>query len=185
MIGGVPPLAIFKLQMRHMKKGLFLLLLFPFASFAQDTCGLKKTKDPFTNLEKLSTGFKNFSGTAGTVSISADATPTEIDFFIWLKSPGKCFDLESTAAFTWEGERSKATFRNSGSINCEGAFHFVFKNTATPTSWLRKLMTKKIATIKLTGNNNQETTITLTEEQKDLLQRMAVCIANEGKTLRK
>jgi hypothetical protein len=93
--------------------------------------------------------------------------------------------MESTAVMTWEGERSRATFRNSGSINCEGAFHFSFKNTATPNSWIRKMMAKKIATIKLTGNNNQETTITLTEEQKDVFQRMATCIANEGKLLGK
>ena len=179
------PMAIFKPQMRHMKNAFLLLLLFPLASFAQDTCGLKKTKDPFTNVDKLSTGFKNFSGAAGNVSISADATPTEIDFFIWLKADGKCFDLESEAMLTWEGERSKATFRNTGSINCEGAFHFSFKNTGTPTSWLRKMMAKKIATIKLVGTNNQETTITLTEEQKVLFQRMAVCIANEGKQLKK
>lgn len=168
-----------------MKNCFFLLFFFPLAAFAQDTCGLKKTKDPFTNQTKLSTGFKNFSGTAGPVSISADATPTEIDFFIWLKAPGKCFDLDATAQMVWEGERSKATFRNAGSINCEGAFHFTFKNTTTPNSWLRKMIAKKIATIKLTGNNNVETTITLTEEQKDMFQRMAICIVNEGKELNK
>ena len=168
-----------------MKNWLFILLLLPFASFAQDTCGLKKTKDPFTNQTKLSTGFKDFSGSAGIVSISADATPTEIDFFIWIKNGSKCFDMESSAQVIWEGERSKATFRNTGSMNCEGAFHFNFKNTTTPNSWLRKMMAKKIATIKLTGNNNVETNITLTEEQKTAFQRMAICIANEGKELNK
>ena len=168
-----------------MKNWLFILFLLPLSSFAQDTCGLKKSKDPFTNQIKLSTGFKDFGGSAGPVSISADATPTEIDFFIWLKTPGKCFELESTAQIVWEGERSKATFRNAGSMNCEGAFHFNFKNTATPNSWLRKMMAKKIATIKLTGNNDVVTTITLTEEQKEVFQRMAICIANEGKELMK
>lgn len=168
-----------------MKKLSLLLILTPFFSNAQDTCGLKKSKDPFTHVDKLSTGFKSFSGTAGNVSISADATPTEIDFFIWLKGEGKCFDLESTAQMIWEGERSKATFRNSGSINCDGAFHFNFKNTPTPNSWLRKMIAKKIATIKLIGNNNKETVITLTEEQKEVFQRMATCIANEGKGLSK
>ncbi|HEY0042255.1 MAG TPA: hypothetical protein VGB71_16400 [Flavisolibacter sp.] len=168
-----------------MKNWILLLFFFPLASFAQDTCGLKKSKDPFTNQIKLSTGFKNFSSSTGPVSISADATPTEIDFFIWVKTEGRCFELESTAQVIWEGERSKATFRNSGSMNCDGAFHFNFKNTATPNSWLRKMMAKKIATIKLTGNNNVETTITLTEEQKEMFQRMAICIANEGKELNK
>lgn len=168
-----------------MKNWLCILFLLPFASFAQDTCGLKKTKDPFTNQTKLTTGFKNFGGSAGAISISADATPTDIDFFIWIKNGGKCFDLESTAQVVWEGERSRATFKNSGSMNCEGAFHFSFKNTPTPNSWIRKMMAKKLATIKLTGNNNTETTITLTEEQKTLFQRMATCIANEGKELGK
>ena len=167
-----------------MKKWLVIFLLFPVASFAQDTCGLKKAKDPFTNVTKLTTGFKSFTSNAGNVSISADATPTEIDFFIWVKADGKCFDLESTAFMVWEGKRSKATFHNSGSMNCEGAFHFNFKNTATPNSWLRKMMAKKVATIKLTGNNNVETTITLTEEQKVVFQRMVTCIVNEGQALR-
>lgn len=167
-----------------MKNWIFLFLLFPAASFAQDTCGLKKSKDPFTNVTKASTGFKSFSSNAGNVSISVDATPTEIDFFIWVKAEGKCFDLESKAEMVWEGERSKATFRNTGSMNCDGAFHFNFKNTATPHSWLRKMIAKKIATIKLTGNNDNETIITLTEEQKIVFQKMAACIVNEAQGLR-
>lgn len=166
-----------------MKNVLFGFFLLPLSSLAQDTCGLKKTKDPFTNVTKLSTGFKSFGSNALPVSISADASPTEIDFFIWVKKEGTCFDLESEAMLTWEGERSKATFHQAGSINCEGAFHFVFKNTATPASWLRKMASKKVATIKLTGNGGKETLITLTEEQKTTLQRMAICIAAEGVAL--
>lgn len=165
-----------------MKKWIAFFLLFPFAAFAQDTCGLKKSKDPFTNVIKLSTGFKNFDSKGLSLSISADATPTEIDFFIWIKNEGKCFDAESTAQVIWEGERSRATFRNSGSMNCEGAFHFVFKNTPNTISWLNKLATKKVATIKLT-NGKIETLITLSEEQKVLFQKMAACIAGEGKGL--
>ncbi|MDQ6610238.1 MAG: hypothetical protein M3Y85_10500, partial [Bacteroidota bacterium] len=116
---------------------------------------------------------------------SADATPTEIDFFIWIKNDNKCFDLESTAQVIWEGERSKATFRNTGSMNCDGAFHFNFKNLPNTNAWLKKLSAKKVATIKLTGNNNVETIITLNEEQKIILQNMATCITAEGKTLLK
>lgn len=168
-----------------MKKWFVLLLLSPFAAFAQDTCGLKKVKDPFTNVTKLSTGFKPMGSGGVPVSISADATPADIDFFVWVKKEGTCFDLESTAQLIWEGERSKATFRNAGSMNCEGAFHFNFKNTPTPNSWLRKMMAKKIATIILTGNGDKQTVITLTEEQKTVFQRMATCIANEGKELNK
>ena len=174
---------IFKHQLRLMKNFVFALALLPFSSFAQDTCGLKKSKDPFTNVTKLSTGFKNFSSKETSLSISADATPAEIDFFLWIKDNGKCFDPESTAQVIWEGERSRTTLRNTGSMNCEGAFHFSFKNTATTSSWLKKMVTKKIATIKLT-NGKIETLITLNEEQKVLFQKMATCIANEGKGLR-
>jgi hypothetical protein len=165
-----------------MKIWIVLFFLFPLASFAQDTCGLKKTKDPFTNLTKLSTGFKKFDGNGVTVSISADATPTEIDFFIWIKNEGKCFDMESTVQMIWEGERQKANFRNAGSMNCDGAFHFVFKNTPTTNSWLNRIATKKLATIKLI-NDKTETLITLNEEQKAMIQKMAACIVAEGKGL--
>lgn len=182
---GTAAVAIFKFELPRMKIAFSALLFFPFAALAQDTCGLKKTKDPFTHLTKLSTGFKNFGSGSVPVSISADASPTEIDFFVWVKADGKCFDLESTAEMIWEGERSRATFRNTGSINCEGAFHFTFKNTPTPNSWLRKMIAKRVATIKLTGNNNAQTVITLTEEQKNILQRMATCIVAEGATLNK
>lgn len=168
-----------------MKNICCLLFLLPLFSVAQDTCGLKKSKDPFTNVTKLSTGFKNFGSGALPVSISADATPTDIDFFIWVKKEGTCFDLESEAVLTWEGERTKATFHQAGSINCEGAFHFTFKNTPTPASWLRKMATKKVATIKLTGNGGKETLLTLTEDQKNVFQRMAVCMTAEGPGLLK
>jgi len=167
-----------------MKIWIFLLIVFPFASFAQDTCGLKKTKDPFTNVTKLSTGFKKFDGNKLMVSISADATPTEIDFFIWVKNEGKCFDAESEAEMIWEGEKRKTKLKNSGSMNCEGAFHFIFKNSTTTPSWLNRMANQRIASIKLTGSNNTLSEIILTEEQKALFQRMAVCITAEAKALR-
>lgn len=167
-----------------MKIWIVLFVLFPLLSFAQDTCGLKKTKDPFTHVTKLSTGFKKFDGNKLTVSISADATPTEIDFFIWVKNEGKCFDSESEAQLIWEGEKRKTTLKNSGSMNCEGAFHFIFKNSATTPSWLNRMSNQRIASIKLTGSNNTVSEITLTEEQKTLFQKMARCIATEGKGLR-
>ncbi len=157
--------------------------MLPLNSVAQDTCGLKKSTDQFTHVAKLSTGFKSFDGGGLSVSISADATPTEIDFFIWVKNDSKCFDSESEALVVFEGERSKSTFRNSGSMNCEGAFHFIFKNLATTPSWLNRMSTKRINSIKLI-NGKIETVITFTEEQKVLFQKMARCIATEGKGLR-
>jgi hypothetical protein len=165
-----------------MKKILVALFFLPMLSKAQD-CTLRKTEDPFTHETKLSTGFQNFTGNGHTVSISADANPREIDIFIWVKGEGKCFDSESTANVIFEGERTKALMRNGGSMNCDGAFHLVFKNTKTTASWLNRLVTKKVSTIKLTGSDKKEISIILTEDQKTLLQNMAACVATEGKAL--
>ena len=167
-----------------MKKLVVLLFLLPTFLFAQE-CQLKKTVDPFTHETKLSTGFQTFNGKGQMVSISADANAKEIDFFVWVKGEGKCFDTESTANVIFDGERTRANFRNSGSMNCDGAFHFIFKNTPTTQSWLNRMINKKVATIKLTGAGGKEYMIALSEEQKTLLQNMAACIATEAKTLLK
>jgi hypothetical protein len=165
-----------------MKNCFLLFFLLPAFSFAQE-CQLKKSVDPFTHETKLSTGFQNFTGNGLTVSISADATAKEIDFFVWVKGDNKCFDTESIANVTFEGERTKTNLRNAGSMNCDGAFHFVFKNTPTTPTWLNRMATKKLASIKLTGTDKKEIVITLSDEQKIMFQSMAACMATEGKTL--
>lgn len=165
-----------------MKKCFFLLFFCPVFLFAQD-CKLKKTVDVFTHETKLSTGFQNFTNNGITVSISADASPKEIDFFVWIKGDGKCFGPESTANVIFEGERARTLLRNAGSQNCDGAFHFTFKNTPTTPSWLNRMTTKKIATITLTGSDGKEIVLAFSEEQKALFQSMAVCMTTEGKTL--
>jgi hypothetical protein len=175
-------LAIFIAETPRMKNALLFFSLFPLFSIAQD-CTLKKTVDPFTHETKLSTGFQNFTGNGLTVSISADATPKEVDFFIWIKGDNKCFDSESVANMTFEGERARTMLHNAGSMNCDGAFHFVFKNTPTTASWLNRMATKKVATIKLTGTDKKEMVIAFSEEQKALFQTMANCMATEGKTI--
>jgi hypothetical protein len=174
--------AIFNPELSLMKNVFALFLLLPFFSFAQD-CKLKKSVDPFTHEVKLSTGFQNFTGNGITISISADATAKEIDFFVWIKGDNKCFDAESIANVVFEGERSRTTLRNAGSMNCDGAFHFIFKNTPVTPSWLNRMATKKIATIKLTGTDKKEITLAFSEDQKNLFQSMANCMATEGKTL--
>jgi len=165
-----------------MKNCLLVLFLLPLFSRAQD-CKLKKSVDPFTHETKLSTGFQNFTGNGLTVSISADATAKDIDFFIWMKGDNKCFDAESVANVLFEGERSKTILHNAGSMNCDGAFHFVFKNSASTPTWLTRMATKKVATIKLVGTDKKELMISFSDEQKALFQSMAACMITEGKTL--
>jgi hypothetical protein len=165
-----------------MKYTLLLVLCLPLLSFSQD-CKLTKSSDPFTHETKLSTGFASFNNGVAKVSISADATPSTIDLFFWVRNDGSCFDDESTAIIFFDGERSKSIFKNSGSMNCDGAFHISFKNLSSTSYQLQKIATKKITSIKLTTTNKTEIPITLTEDQKMLLMTMAACATNEGKGL--
>lgn len=158
------------------------VLLLPLFALAQD-CTLKKETNSFTHETRLTTGFMPFNSTL----LSIDANSTDIDFFFSINQAGdaKCFDDASTAVIVFEGTRSKTTFRNSGSMNCEGLFHFTFKNsTATPYA-LKRLATQKVSTITFNGSNKGITVITLSDEQKQSLMNWAGCIAKEAPTLKK
>ena len=165
-----------------MKKFFFPVFWLPFLCAAQD-CKLKKEVDPFTHITKISTGFISFPYGNARLSLSIDATPTEIDFFFWLANEGKCFDETSTALVNYEGDRVKANFKNGGSVNCEGAFHIIFRNTALTPSALERLGSKKINTIVFSGNNKTVTNLALTPEQKQKLMDMVACVVRESKSL--
>ncbi len=166
-----------------MKKILSLLFLLPLFASAQDTCHLKKSKDAFTKESRISTGFIPFISNGVQLHISMDATATEIDFFLWVKNDSKCFDSQSSAQINYEGDRLKANFKNTGSMNCEGAFHFTFKNAVNTPSNLKRFMDKRLASIKLTGSGNTVTEISFNEEQKQQFLRMVNCLVAEAKTI--
>jgi hypothetical protein len=159
-----------------MKYILLYALLLPFALSAQE-CKLKNEKDQFTQQPRITTGFMPLNSSK--LSITADSK--ELDFFIAL-SGDNCFDDASTLTILFEDGRTKTNFRNSGSMNCEGLFHFTIRNTPTSNSNLTRLETKKVKSLKLT-NGKTITEIELTEEQKTRLQALAVCISKEAKTL--
>jgi hypothetical protein len=153
-----------------------LLLLLPFFPKAQD-CNLKKTKDPYTREIKISTGLIFLN--SGQYSI--EATKSEIDFMFSLE--GKCFDDASTAAVFFEGTRLKTNFKNSGTMNCEGLFHFTFRNTNPLSSALLNLGAKKITSIRFKDNTSKETGISFTAEQQQTFINLTNCIINEAKKL--
>ena len=164
-------------------KYLFIaVLLLPLFSFGQ-SCQLKKETNSFTHETRLTTGFMPFN----TTLLSVDANSTEIDFFFSVNSAGdaKCFDENSTAVITFENNRTKLTLRNSGSMNCEGLFHFSFRNGTATASQLQRLGAQKVSTITFNGNNKSITVITLSEDQKQLFMDLANCIAKEAPTLKK
>ena len=166
-----------------MKSILAILFLFPLFIAAQDTtatgCKLNKEKDPYTKETKLSTGFIFLKG--GSVTIDADSK--EVDVLFSIEGLDKCFDNNSMAAVFFEGTKTKMTSRNGGTMNCEGLFHFIFKNTASTSTVLQKMMTLKINRIVFTGNNKKETTVTIDPAKQQTLMTLATCLVNEAKTL--
>lgn len=169
--------SIFIVYNELMKSVFLLLLSFPLFSLAQD-CALKKEKDQFTQLPKISTGFIPIG--SDKVSLEAN-TNKEIDMFFTVGN-GKCFDDATMVTFIFEGGHYKTNYRNTGTMNCDGYFHVTFRNGQTTASGLQNLVTKKIQSFHFV-NKKEVTDIVLTLEQQQMLQTMAGCIATEAKTL--
>lgn len=146
---------------------------------AQDTCKLKKAIDPYTKEHTLSTGFIPLTG----ASLTMDATKAEIDLLFSIKGPDKCFTDAGTASIFFVGSKLRQTQRNGGSMNCEGLFHFIFRNTASTPALLKKMTTLKIEKIIFTGNDKKETIVTLTPEQQQVVVDLANCLSKEAPTL--
>lgn len=169
-----------------MRSLLLLFLAMPFFAPAQDTtakkapeCKLRRMTDPYTRETRLSTGFLKLSG--GSVTIDADSK--EIDVLFTIDGLDKCYDNNSTAAIYFEGVKTKMNNRNGGTMNCEGLFHFIFKNTALPQTPLQKMMTQRINSIVFVGNNKAESKITLSPENQERLMAIATCLVEEAKKL--
>ena len=158
-----------------MKYSMFLFFLVPVSLAAQE-CAIKKEKDQFTQQDRVTTGFIPLTNSR--ISVTADSK--ELDFFI--TAGDKCFDDASTVSLVFEDGRTKTQFRNSGSMNCQGLFHFTIRNTATSNGQLQRLENKKIKSMVLT-NGPTVTSILLNENQQQLLQSAIVCLSKEAKTL--
>lgn len=168
-----------------MKHFIALLLLLPFSAFAQD-CKVKKEIDKFSQKPKVTTGFFPLSEGMNRVLLSIEANSTEIDFFFSFGNSGesKCFDNSSTATILYDSTRLKSNYKNTGSMNCDGLFHFTFRNVPTLPSGLKKLATTKVGSIQLKGNNDMITEIPLTQKDKETLMQMVDCIIKEAPSLR-
>lgn len=168
-----------------MKKIVFcFLVLLPLVNMAQDTtkpaCKLIKEIDPFTKQTKLSTGFIYVDG--GSVTVDADSK--EIIVLFSLDGPLKCFDDNSTADVYFEGIKSKMLARNQGTMNCEGLFQFVFRNTkGNPTTLLQRMSTKKITHIIFTGNGYKPVTVSIGPKEQEMIMNLTACLITEGKEL--
>jgi hypothetical protein len=160
---------------------LSISLFLPLLVNAQD-CKLIKETDPFTKQTRLTTGFVHVDG--GSISIDADSK--EIIVLFSLDGPEKCFDDNSTADVFFEGLKSKTQSRNLGTMNCEGLFQFVFRNSnSNPTTMLQRIMTKKITHIIFTGNGKKPVTVTIGPAEQESIMVLANCLVTEAKTLLK
>ncbi len=168
-----------------MKKIVFcFLFLLPLAAWAQDTtkapCKLIKETDPFTKQTKLSTGFVFVDG----ASITVDADSKEVVVLISLDGPLKCLDDNSTAEVYFEGIKSKTLSRNQGTMNCEGLFQFVFRNSAgQPTTLLNRMCTKKITHFIFTGDAQKPVTVNVGPKEQEAIMNLTACLVAEAKGL--
>jgi hypothetical protein len=161
-------------------KTLFLaLFLVPVFLNAQD-CKLTRETDPFTKETKISTGFIFFDG--GAVSIDADAK--EINVLFTIEGKDRCFDDNTTVEFYFEGLKGKTSSRNAGTMNCEGLFQLVFKNTAnTPTTLLQRILTRKVTQVIFMVDGKKPLTLTIDEKAQAALLALSNCLVTEAKTL--
>lgn len=165
-----------------MKNTILIAILFPLFTTAQDStavleCKLARDTDPYTKETRLSSGFISLQG----ASLTIDADKKEIDFFFAV--PDKCFSDASTVFIFFEGSKVRTTYRNTGSMNCEGYFHFIFRNGTTEPTVLKKLATQKVANFVFTGNDKKTVTVSLLPDQQKVLMETTACIIQESKKL--
>jgi hypothetical protein len=165
-----------------MRLAIIFFLSLPVFVHAQDTtklaCKLTADVDPFTKEKKISTGFIRLDG----ADVTIDATKTDIDFLFSIQGADRCFDNNSTAYIFFEGTKARLITRNGGSMNCEGLFHFIFKNSLNPVSLLIKLSTQKVTHILFTGNNKKEADIVLTANDQQSFMSQSACLLTEART---
>ena len=162
------------------------MLLCPLFMAAQE-CELRDEKDQYNQGVRLTTGFKEFVKGEQEFIFSVSADRRELDLFFSLTtSNGFCFDDYSRAVVIFEGGKQRATFKNGGTTNCKGNFHFVFKNQETQPAALTNLTAKKIEKIQLSGSTGSEKKVELTPtaEEQELIKTMINCVVKELEKLR-
>jgi hypothetical protein len=165
-----------------MKQLVFVLILLPFLADAQD-CTLKNEKDRFNQDPRLTTGFISLGAGSDKFLLSVSADKKEIDYFFALDGSSMCFSDVSRVIVTFEGKQ-KGNFKNGGTTNCKGYFHFIFPNQQNLNGNLTNLSLKKIATIQFTDTGNNKKIITLRPEDQDTIIKLTSCVFAELEKLR-
>ncbi len=163
-------------------KWLFILLFIPVISSAQN-CNLKNERDRFNQDPRLTTGFKALGAGSNKFLLSVSAEKKEIDFFLAIDNSTICFNDLSRALVTFDNKQ-RATYRNGGTTNCKGYFHFIFPNQEKLNANLTMLSEKRINSIQFTDSNNNKEILTLRPEDQEEIMKLTACVLAELEKLR-
>ena len=165
-----------------MKLILILLFLVPLFSNAQD-CDLRNEKDQFNQDPRLTTGFKPLGAGGDKFLLSVSADKREVDYFFALDNSAMCFNDYAKAMITFDSKQ-RGNYRNGGTTNCKGYFHFVFPNQENLNANLTNLSVKKVVTIQFTNADNVKKILTLRPEDQDEIIKLTNCVLSELEKLR-
>ena len=165
-----------------MKSVLLFFILFPLISSAQE-CDLRNEKDRFNQDPRLTTGFKKLGAGSNTFLLSISADKKEIDFFFSIENSATCFNDISRALVTFDNKQ-RGTYRNGGTTNCRGYFHFIFPNQEKLNQNLINISEKKVVTIQFTDSKNNKEILTLRPEDQDEVMKLTACVLAELEKLR-
>jgi hypothetical protein len=158
------------------------LIFIPVFLNAQD-CTLRNEKDRFNQDPRLTTGFISLGAGSDKFMLSISADKREVDYFFTMDNSAMCFDDMSRAMVTFDNKQ-RGNYKNGGTINCKGFFHFIFPNQVNLNGNLTNLSQKKIATIQFTDTGNNKKIITLRPADQDTIMKLTTCVINELEKLR-
>jgi hypothetical protein len=165
-----------------MKQLILFFTILPLVSSAQD-CTLKNEKDRYNQDPRLTTGFISLGGGNDKFLLSVSADKREVDYFIAMDNSTMCFDEISRAMVIFDNKQ-RVNYKNGGTTNCKGYFHFIFPNQENLNANLVNLSQKKIVTIQFTDQGNNKKILTLRPEDQDTIIRSTTCILNQLEKLR-
>jgi hypothetical protein len=83
----------------------------------------------------------------------------------------------------FEGGKQKLSLRNGGTMNCEGLFHFIFRNGPTVNYQLKKMATMPISHMVFADRNEKTIPVTLSSQQQEKLRNALRCFTEEAPKL--
>lgn len=165
-----------------MKLIILFITLISLTAAAQD-CTLKNEKDRFNQDPRLTTGFVSLGAGNDKFLLSISADKREVDYFFALDNSTMCFDDYSRVMITFDN-KSRGNYKNGGTTNCRGYFHFIFPNQERLNPSLSYLSQKKIATIQFSDRENNKKILTLRPEDQEKIVQLSNCVMAELEKLR-